>query len=59
MFKRIATSTLIIGAVMSVIPAMASAQDFYRERARDRYEYRVRHERVHGYYDRFGCWHRY
>ena len=56
MFKRFAVSTLILGAVMSVVPAMASAQEFYRGRR----EYREhRYERVRGYYDRFGCWHRY
>jgi hypothetical protein len=59
MFKRIATSTLIVGALMSIVPSLASAQDFYRGRDRERYEYRIRHERVRGYYDRFGCWHRY
>jgi hypothetical protein len=64
MFKRIAVSTLIMGAVMAIIPAMASAEEFhdryrrpeYRERRYERYE---RYERVRGYYDRFGCWHRY
>ncbi len=61
MFKRIVTSTLLVGAVMSIIPAMASAKDFHRERARERFEYRerIRHERLRGWYDRFGCWHRY
>lgn len=62
MFKRIAVSTLILGAVMSVLPAMASAEEFYRGRPdyRERREYRERrYERVRGYYDRFGCWHRY
>jgi hypothetical protein len=59
MFKRIATSTLIVGALMSIVPSLASAQDFYRGRERERYERRVRHERFRGYYDRFGCWHRY
>jgi len=61
MFKRIATSTLIVGALMSIVPSLASALDFRRERGfvRDRYEYRIRHERVRGYWDSFGCWRRY
>jgi hypothetical protein len=52
---------------MSLVPAMASAEEFRRDRDRDwdrdraRIEYRerIRHERIRGYYDRFGCWHRY
>ncbi len=67
MFKRLVTSTLLVGAVMSLVPAMASAEEFRRDRDRDwdrdraRIEYRerIRHERIRGYYDRFGCWHRY
>jgi Ni/Co efflux regulator RcnB len=92
MFKRIVTSTLMIGAAMSIIPAMASAQEFrgdrdhvrYEDQYRDRRELRdhdrderfraerFREERAErfrdarypgyegrGFYDRFGCWHRY
>jgi Ni/Co efflux regulator RcnB len=44
MFKRIVTSTLMIGAAMSIIPAMASAQEFRgdrdRVRSEDRREFR-------------------
>ncbi len=65
MFKRIAVSTLVVGAVMSIMPVMASAEEFHGGRDRDRREFRERERdrdfrfRVRGYYDRFGCWHRY
>lgn len=71
MFKRIATSTLIVGAVMSIMPALASAEDFHRDRDRGRERYGVRERRDfrdrdyrvrdyrRGFYDRFGYWHWY
>ena len=51
MFKQIATSTLIVGAVMSVMPALASAEEYHGDRDRDRYEVRERRRREDRYRD--------